>query len=353
MTAMAWQELKGLMVNPSEVLEGILARQSLALSLALGMISYYWRTLQISEVILPSSLGGWASFLLNFPLALGWMALIVLLIHLAARMVGPGKGRWGDLLSLWGYTQLPAIVLIGLGAAFFATAPMAPWVELGIAWLIPIVGLVLVLSLWGLILKIQALKVCYDVHGKRLLSVIGLAVLLYGSVAWLEMTFLDEQGLVPQQAFHAMEPSISPVRLGRKNISLPFERLTYRLRSPRRQEIVGFVLPGREGLLPFTPGFRVRYLGRIAGLPGEKVEVREGRVLINDQPLAEPYLVGRPAIDVPPTRVPSGHFFILGDNRSLPPAAYGGGIVPEGRIRGRMTNVGRMKWQLMVGNWPW
>lgn len=353
MVVEVWRVLKGLMVNPSEVLEGILTRQGLWLSLVLGTMGYYRATLQLSETILPVSLGGKAYFLVNFPLALGRMALVVLLIHLASRIIVGRKGQWRDLLSLWGYTQLPAIALTVLAVVFFALTPVASRTDLGNAWLLFSAGIALFLSLWGLILKLQALKVCYAVDGRRLVMVIALALLFYGSFALLERAFLDEGGLVPQKALHAMEPTPSPLMPGRRNLSLPFDTLTYHVKSPKRQEVVGFVHPGREGLFLLTPGFRMRFLGRIVGLPGEKVEVKEGRVYINDRPLAEPYLIGPLTLDLPPVKVPPDHFFILGDHRGIPLEEYGGGIVPRQRIRGRLTDVGRMKWRLAMGRWQW
>jgi len=341
------------MVSPSETLEGILARQGLFPSLVLGMIGSYWSTLQVSEGILPVSLGGKAYLLVNFPLALGRMVLVVLLIHLASRIVVPRKGRWGDLLVLWGYTQVPTIGLTVLALAFLAMTPAVAGTDLASLWLLLAVGAALFLSLWGLILKLQAVRVCYQVEGKRLMMVITLALLFYGAFALLERAFLAERGLVPQKALHAMEPITSPLVLGRRHLSLPFDTLTYHLRSPKRGEVVGFTLPGREGLFPPVPGFWVRSLGRVIGLPGEKVEVREGRVFLNDQPLAEPYLVGPLVLTTPPITIPPDHFFILGDNRGVPLEEYGGGVIPGGRIRGRLTEVGRMKWHLTLGKWPW
>ena len=135
--------------------------------------------------------------------------------------------------------------------------------------MILIVGIALFLSLWGLILKLQALKVCYDVDGWRLLAIIGLALLLYGSAAWLERMFLHEGGLVTHTALNAMGRTIPPLAVGRRNLSLPFDTLTYHLRSPQRGEIVGFVRPRQEALIPSLPDFRRRSMGRVVGLPGE------------------------------------------------------------------------------------
>lgn len=349
----AWQELKRLVITPSEALEGILARRGLGLSLVLGAVGYYWRTLPISEAVFPPSLGGRAYFLLNFPLALGWTALIVSLIHLAYRMVGRGKGRWGDLLLLWGYTQVPMITLTALAMTVLLLAPPILSGSLGIAWALLGLGIVLLLSLWNLILKFQAIKVGYDLSGKRLWAVIALALVGYGALSWAETAFVSERGLVPQRALRAMEPTVAPLMPERKQILLPFEKLTSRLRGPRRGEIVGFVPPGREGLSPLTLGSRVRSIGRVVGLPGEVVELRKGRLALNGQLQHEPYLTGRGAVDFPPREVPPGHVFIVGDNREVPLEEYGGGIVPAGRIRGRVTDVGRIKWGFLLGKWRW
>jgi signal peptidase I len=85
------------------------------------------------------------------------------------------------------------------------------------------------------------------------------------------------------------------------------------------------------------------------------VEVEDGRLFIDDHPMDEPYrLRTEPLLaHAPPTIVPAGHVFILGDNRAVPLQAYGGGIVPRSAIRGRLTDVGRLKWRLTVGTWLW
>jgi signal peptidase I len=102
-----------------------------------------------------------------------------------------------------------------------------------------------------------------------------------------------------------------------------------------------------------VPGVRLRFLGRIVGLPGEMVEVRQGRVYIDTQMQDEPYLRGSLAIHMPPMKLPADHFLILGDDRSLLAADYGAGVIPQQRIRGRLTDVGRMKWRFLVGHWQW
>jgi signal peptidase I len=351
--AVTWETLKGLAVHPAEVLEQRLIQQRFMPSLLLGVISYYWSMLQASEILLPPTTGGSAFWLVNFPVSLGRMLLTIMLIHVACKLVTRTQVKWWELSTVWGYTQLPWIVLTALAGMFLATVSQTAGTEVGLFGVFVIAGMALFLTLWGLILKLQALKICYDLRGPRLFGVIALALLLNGSLVWLERFFLMDRAVVSQSAFEAMDLKADISLAGRRHFPLPFDTLTYHLRSPRRGEIVGFLPPGRQSLMAVGSGFRLRLLGRIVGLPGETVEVRNGRVFLDDRELSEPYVTGKPGMHLPPVRLPPGSFLILGDDRSLPPADYGGGVVPQSRIRGRLTDVGRMKWRFLVGQWPW
>lgn len=59
------------------------------------------------------------------------------------------------------------------------------------------------------------------------------------------------------------------------------------------------------------------YIKRVVGLPGETLEIRDGRVYINGQLLEEPYMqpdyFGQGAFN--PVKIASDHYFVLGDNR--------------------------------------
>ena len=58
------------------------------------------------------------------------------------------------------------------------------------------------------------------------------------------------------------------------------------------------------------------YIKRVVGLPGETLEVREGKVWINGQPFSETYIQEAPVYEMPPTKIPADHFFMMGDNRN-------------------------------------
>ena len=56
---------------------------------------------------------------------------------------------------------------------------------------------------------------------------------------------------------------------------------------------------------------------RVIGLPGETVEIREGQLFVDDNPISEPYLApGVTMRDMDVLLVPADHVFLMGDNRN-------------------------------------
>ncbi|MEM8643201.1 MAG: signal peptidase I, partial [Cyanobacteria bacterium P01_G01_bin.54] len=80
---------------------------------------------------------------------------------------------------------------------------------------------------------------------------------------------------------------------------------------------------------------RDAYIKRIVGLPGETVEVKEGTVYIDSEPLAENYLEESPKYSFGPTNVPEESYLVLGDNRNESCDSHVWGTVPEQQIIGR------------------
>lgn len=58
------------------------------------------------------------------------------------------------------------------------------------------------------------------------------------------------------------------------------------------------------------------FIDRVIGLGGDKVEVRAGKVYVNDRMLDEPFGSIPPEEDFAPVIVPAGEFFLIGDNRA-------------------------------------
>lgn len=87
-------------------------------------------------------------------------------------------------------------------------------------------------------------------------------------------------------------------------------RLTYVIGEPKRFDIILFKFPDDETREPF--------LKRIIGLPNEKVEIKDGKVYINDSdiPLDDSFINEESHGNYGPFFVPENSYFVLGDNRN-------------------------------------
>jgi signal peptidase I len=106
-------------------------------------------------------------------------------------------------------------------------------------------------------------------------------------------------------------------------------RLAYKLGSPSIGDIIVFH-PPRD--------LAEEYIKRVIGLPGDRVVVSRGRVIVNDLPLDEPYIAAPPAYEGSWT-VPSGSLFVLGDNRNNSSDSHSWGSVKVDEVIGRAVFV--------------
>jgi signal peptidase I len=114
---------------------------------------------------------------------------------------------------------------------------------------------------------------------------------------------------------------------------LVVEKVSYHLHSPRRGDVVVIRMPERGPEL---------LIKRVIALAGETIEVRDGVVHIDGQPLDEDYLVRKTTGTYGPTTVPGGHVFVMGDNR---------GASNDSRIFGPVT-LDRVVGRAWVSYWP-
>lgn len=86
-------------------------------------------------------------------------------------------------------------------------------------------------------------------------------------------------------------------------------RLAYINDNPDRGDIVVFKYPDDESVL---------YVKRVIGLPGDYVEIIDGKVYINnsEEPLIEEYIKEEMYGTYGPYTVPEDCYFMLGDNRN-------------------------------------
>ncbi len=137
-------------------------------------------------------------------------------------------------------------------------------------------------------------------------------------IALLINVFVGQATRVEGQS---MEPNLHT------NQRLVVEKLSYRFHGPQRFDVVVLKVASQADEL---------LIKRVVGLPGETVEIQDGRVYINGVPLEEPFLV----TDTRPGRhgrvvVPPLHVYVLGDNRNHSNDSRSFGPVPIDNVVGR------------------
>jgi signal peptidase I len=105
-------------------------------------------------------------------------------------------------------------------------------------------------------------------------------------------------------------------------------KFVYRFKSIQRGDVVVFSYPLDPDRF---------FIKRVIGLPGETVQIRNGRVFINGAELKESYVPRKflsPEND-PPVAVSANHFYVLGDHRNSSNDSRFWGLVPRQNIYGK------------------
>ncbi len=108
-------------------------------------------------------------------------------------------------------------------------------------------------------------------------------------------------------------------------------RLSYLFSKPERQDIIVLDSPNENE--------NKMYLKRIIGLPGETINIIDGKVYIDNDniPLDEPYLKENMLGNFGPYTIPDGYYFVMGDNRnnSIDSRHWQNPFVEEDKILGK------------------
>lgn len=149
------------------------------------------------------------------------------------------------------------------------------------------------------------------------LKTIGLSAILAFGIR----TFVAEARYIPSGS---MLPTLQI------NDRLIVDKLSYKFQDPQRGDIVVF-----SPTDVLKKQYKDAFIKRIIGLPGDKVEVKNSRVYINDEPLQEGYIAEPPQYNWGPETVPQGQYLVLGDNRNNSYDSHFWGFVPHDNIIGR------------------
>jgi signal peptidase I len=116
---------------------------------------------------------------------------------------------------------------------------------------------------------------------------------------------------------------------------LIINKLVYRLREPRRGEIVMLQYPLRP---------ERTFVKRVVAEEGDQVRIIEGRVYVNDVAMTDSFVTPeyRSHDNWGPLVVPEGYYFVMGDHRNNSLDSRHWGFVPKKYILGRV----RWRW------WP-
>lgn len=137
-------------------------------------------------------------------------------------------------------------------------------------------------------------------------------------------TFLFQPFIVKGQS---MEPNF------KNDDYLIIDEISYRFRDPQRGEVVVFRYPQMPSQ---------RYIKRIIGLPGETVEIKEGKVIISNserkQVLDESKYFSFEIFTPGEMKIvlADNEYFVLGDNRAASADSRRWGPLPRENIIGRV-----------------
>ena len=143
-------------------------------------------------------------------------------------------------------------------------------------------------------------------------------------------------------------------------------KLAYKMRSPRQGEIVVFASPEKASINVPKTGFIGDFMNeaaqglglrssvqdlikRVIAVEGQTVEVKIGSVFVDGKQIDEPYRKDfLPMPDFPPTKVPKGKIFVMGDNRFQSHDSRSFGAIDVDTVVGRSVAliwpVNRFRW---------
>lgn len=139
------------------------------------------------------------------------------------------------------------------------------------------------------------------------------------------LAFLIRQFIV--ELYIVDGPSMRPTLQSQERLVV--NKFIYSLRAPEKGEILVFKYPRDQSR---------DFIKRVIATPGDTIEIKDGRVYVNDQMQNEDYILEKTRSEYPKATVPDGTVFVMGDNRnnSLDSRSSYVGCIDERDILGKV-----------------
>lgn len=315
------------------------------------------------------------SFLMPAVFAAAAQLIKAFFIHFFGRLFegkwhySAATGKFRDMLTLFGYTTVPGSLAVILAAILFLLVPeqiggaLRDFRAITISILIAIgVGL----FIWNLILFVLALRLVYPMRDFKIVAALLIGSVLIavpaGAISALTMPVRVQYSYVQPMistrvlGFLACSPEES--RGKEAKLSLYVDRVAYSFKTPKHFDLVAYdplaakggketserggVVYGKTSLFSWREEDQI--VGRLIGLPGDSVELLQGKPRINGRLWAEPYIPVefQTNVTMPLTHLGTAEYLVLPDNRHLLEAKKDDWIISRDRITGRV----------LVHKWP-
>lgn len=113
-------------------------------------------------------------------------------------------------------------------------------------------------------------------------------------------------------------------------------KIIYKFSKPQKGDIIVFSPPE-------STGKKEDFIKRVIAIEGDKIEIHNGQVFVNDMAIQEPYIYERPDYIFGPVYVPQNSLFVMGDNRNK---SY------DSHLWDSWLTLDRVKGKAIVIYWP-
>jgi signal peptidase I len=242
----------------------------------------------------------------------------------------PGAGLWLAGNKKSGLRWFVGLLLVWLLKVIVVPLPTIP-------------NLIAFVVLSGITLALYGVLIARSYAPVPRIGFVGWLVLLV-----LALAFALLKGVIGHSFTHpfkmptgSMNPAIEP------GDHLLAQRFAYWFSKPSRGDVIVFNTDQMNaGSLP--QGFF--YVKRIAALPGETVEINEGRLVINGHALTSPTIFAKNHFRLHPLGqasafgtnkylIPEDHYFVIGDNATNSYDSRYYGPIPRKSIHGKITKI--------------